>query len=763
MSTSVPINSIQGLSGDNMTVGTLIASSLTCTAGFTTTTGTVYAPASDMVANTAFIGNGITISSGNVFANASALTCASLAVGNNASMGNNMVIGTYTTRYTTLTLQANGNGAGNGAGTTCQILANPGTDPGANASAASVAFIDNGSNSASITMSTKTSNIKSNPLVSRFSVTDTTATVTLPALHVAGTLATPSVNFTGETGTGMYGASTGNVCLTSQGVASAYMTSQGVLVPGNISVANASIQNAVMWSKAPQTLTTTQYTSAPTSYTTSNNSPANITATGIITLTQNIGGQGDLVGYTISTLKPGTPFTIQMDYNYVGSADGFCLQLWYSNAGGLGTNCGRPVSNYASGYRFTYNLYNINGISPGIYFMQNASASGTSVILANSTVTLPSNVWCTYSWQFDGMSTWNIKVSNASNTSQVFLSNVIVDSQALGIWQAATNQNTLQIQAATGGSSALQLMRNLSFTTSPGNINFTQTGFGTSLNSNALILTQGASVGIGTSAPTSDVYVVGNAILGTMTYGNVTSGSGALPANSTTVANGSSLSANSVTLGNVSVVGLSTLKNITFSGKIVPSASTSIQWQGAANVAMLEVYYGSGDRYGLAQYTNGTLTPLRLYTSYSYTPASILLGKYSTTAGPVSTDWVVCNSSGIYNQTQLTLTSNSIAYTGGANTQTIADRSGTFGSYAAAAQLNFPAFSGLVLVHNANAGGVSMFLVGGNSATCVANSSSTSNTGAFVANATVAGYTWTNTSGATANASFTAIRTNVTK
>lgn len=738
-----------------MHVDSLLATTATCNAGITVTSGALSFPASSLVANTLTLGNGLVVTSGAMYANASSVTVGGIAIGTGgASMGNNMVVGTYAIPYTTLALQGNGGGVG----TTCQILVNANT----NLNAASIAFVDNGSNSATVSINTKTSGSNVNPLVNRFSVSDTTTTLATTTSHLMGTLALPSLNFTGETGTGIYTPIVGNVAIVSQGVASAYATSSGVSVPGNVSVRTSAlipVPGNIQWTKASQTLTTTQYTSAPTAYITSNNSPANIAAAGnVITLTQNLTGQTDVIGYTVSSLTPGMPFTIQMDYNYLGSADGFCMQLWYTNPGVIGSQVGRPVINIAVGYRFTYNIYNISGYIPCAYFLRDANGtSGTSVILANSTVALPSNVWCTYLWQFDGMSTWNVKVSNASNTSQVFMSNTIVDYQAMGIWQAATYKNTLQIQAACGGASALQLMRNLSITTNPGNVTATRSGVTTPQNSNALVLSQStAYVGIGTSAPLSNVYVLGNAQLGTMTYGSVTSGSGVLPANSTPI---STQDAFTLTANSVSVVNVATFSSMSFSKMMVPG--NGVQWQGNTNVNMLEVYYGATDRYGMGVYTSGTFSPLRLYTSFTSAPASVCLGKYSLTGGPASTDWIVCNAAGIYHQTQLTMTSNSIKYTGGANTQPIADRSGTFGTYASASTLNFPAFSGLVLVNNANAGGVSLFLVGGNSARCVANSSLTSNTGALVANSTIAGYTWTNTSGATANASFTAIRTNV--
>jgi hypothetical protein len=290
----------------------------------------------------------------------------------------------------------------------------------------------------------------------------------------------------------------------------------------------------------------------------------------------------------------------------------------------------------------------------------------------------------------------------------------------------------------------------VNLTTTPGTLGLSQTGFGalqtaTATSANALVVSQNGFVGIGTKYPVSSLHVIGNVtISGSLTYNNVIN----------------TVTANTITANTaLGVTGNSALANVAFTGTLVPNtASSIIQWQGGNPSTMIETYYGAIDRYGLGQAGGGTL---RLYTSASYGPASICLGKYST-GGPTTTDYIVCNSSGIYNQAQVTMTANTIVFSGGANTQPIADRSGTFSNYLNAATLNFAAFSGMILVNNANTGAVSMFIMGGNAVTTVANSSLNPQTGAFAGNSSILGYTWTNNSGNTISASFTAIRTNTT-
>jgi len=100
--------------------------------------------------------------------------------------------------------------------------------------------------------------------------------------------------------------------------------------------------------------------------------------------------------------------------------------------------------------------------------------------------------------------------------------------------------------------------------------------------------------------------------------------------------------------GNLIATNQVSATNMVFSGILTPSLNTSIiQWKGGNPSTMLETYYGATDRYGLGQNGGGTL---RVYTSNSFTSSVLCLGRYTTTAGPDPKDWIVCNSSGIYNQ-----------------------------------------------------------------------------------------------------------------
>ena len=722
--------------------------------------GGMFANASALVANTGTFANGLTVT-GAVSALTSTLTASTLVIGASTSFANNVIIGTGATPYTTMAMQGN----------VCQIVGNTYYANVGALSSAAISIANNGSNGATVNVATMTSGGSSNPLLTRVSITDTAATFSVATSHANGSLAAPSITFTGETGTGMYKPAPGNVGLVSQGVAAMYANALGITVPGTVTAGNVAVGN-VGYTLGNTALTTTQYTSnAGLLYTTGNvNTPANIIATGNVTLTYY--GRTSQVGYieyTIPALQPGTPFSIQMDYQYYGTADGFCMQFWYTNGSyTFGSGAGRPdVRNIAAGYRLGYDIFGGGGFVPGAYFMRNASATvaGTSEILAKAASTLPANVWCTYLLKFDGLATWTAQIANASNTQQLFMSNVVVDPQALSIWQAATYPNTLRIIGAAGGQTSTQVIRNVNFTVLPGNVVMSQTGSGalqtaTTSTSNALVVGQNGYVGIGTQYPTAALHIAGNMAMwgNSLSYGSIVNVP-SLPANAI-LANANVVTTNSIFANTLNVVGNTALANSYFLGTLKPNTATSIvQWQGVGPMPMIEVYNSSTDRYGLGVVLGGTT---RLYTTAATsTTASVCLGKYSTAANPVSTDWIVCNSSGIYKQAQVTMTANTIVFSGKANTQPIADRTGTFSNYANASTLNFAAISGMVLVNNANTGAVSLFLVG-NGVVSVANSNTNPQTGTFTANVTIGGYTWTNTSGNTANVSFTSVKTRAT-
>jgi len=74
--------------------------------------------------------------------------------------------------------------------------------------------------------------------------------------------------------------------------------------------------------------------------------------------------------------------------------------------------------------------------------------------------------------------------------------------------------------------------------------------------------------------------------------------------------------------------------------------------------------------------------------------------------------------------------------------------------------VNFPNFSGTVVVNDHTSGGVTLWLCGGNTATALG--SSTTSSGTIALNSSINGYTWTNTTGQTRNFAFFITRTNTT-
>ena len=295
---------------------------------------------------------------------------------------------------------------------------------------------------------------------------------------VSGNVSVKDINATGNVAVAQNAFVTGNLTVTGTFVNNATTQFAGMTVTGNAIVGgNVVVGGDGIFCGATSgvtTLATTQYTSnVGLLYTTGTglNTPANIISTGIITLTNNTSNQFGFVDYTTPTMIPGTPFRIGFDYLYAGAADGFCAQLWFSNNAPttvIGSNADRSVTNAAIGYRFGYDIFSNQNAG----FYQNANvSSGASVSLAKSASALPGNSWCTYTWTFDGASVWTTQVSNAANTAQMYMANVVVDSSALGIWTAATYPNTLRMYGASGGSAALQQIRNVTVsTTTLGNV-----------------------------------------------------------------------------------------------------------------------------------------------------------------------------------------------------------------------------------------------------------------------------------------------------
>jgi hypothetical protein len=87
------------------------------------------------------------------------------------------------------------------------------------------------------------------------------------------------------------------------------------------------------------------------------------------------------------------------------------------------------------------------------------------------------------------------------------------------------------------------------------------------------------------------------------------------------------------------------------------------------------------------------------------------------------------------------------------------DATATIASYADTATVDFANFSGMLLVTNCTSGTTVMFLCGGQSATAIGASKLAVDFGTVTYNAGINGYTWTNNTGSTIDASFQATKT----
>ena len=93
---------------------------------------------------------------------------------------------------------------------------------------------------------------------------------------------------------------------------------------------------------------------------------------------------------------------------------------------------------------------------------------------------------------------------------------------------------------------------------------------------------------------------------------------------------------------------------------------------------------------------------------------------------------------------------------------TYIDATQTAASYVDTATVDFPNFSGMLLVTNCTSGTTVMFLCGGQSATAIGASKLAADFGIVTYNASINGYTWTNNTGGTIDATFQATKTRST-
>ena len=122
------------------------------------------------------------------------------------------------------------------------------------------------------------------------------------------------------------------------------------------------------------------------------------------------------------------------------------------------------------------------------------------------------------------------------------------------------------------------------------------------------------------------------------------------------------------------------------------------------------------------------------------------LGFYTATSGPTLNERMRLSSSG-----SLSLTQSAGAYS--------LDTTSSSASYANGATVDFPSFSGMILANDQlSTGYVTIWLVGFGNATAAASHGGTP-VGSMAYNAGVAGYRWTNDSGATRTVAFMAFRT----
>ena len=176
--------------------------------------------------------------------------------------------------------------------------------------------------------------------------------------------------------------------------------------------------------------------------------------------------------------------------------------------------------------------------------------------------------------------------------------------------------------------------------------------------------------------------------------------------------------------------------------------TTSYQFASGQEVGV-QLYFASSGTSGINWFTNFT-NGSAIYRSYIYT-TNLLPGATGST-GPTG---AIGQNPSIES---LTLTGSII--NSGAVTTFIADRSGTATLYTDTSTVNFPNFSGMIMITNTDTTGcVAMWLCGGESATNIGNSSvTTTGNGLVTYNSSILGYTWTNNTGESITMVFTVIK-----
>ena len=167
---------------------------------------------------------------------------------------------------------------------------------------------------------------------------------------------------------------------------------------------------------------------------------------------------------------------------------------------------------------------------------------------------------------------------------------------------------------------------------------------------------------------------------------------------------------------------------------------------------------------GLFQGTGGTFDALTVTGNVSV--GNITVTEDIVTLGNITGNNIITTVNLVY--------SGNVSYAGNLNVQnvlatnvvlgvypgvTYIDATQTAASYVDTATVDFPNFSGMILVTNCTSGVTAMFLCGGQSATAIGSSKLAVDFGVIAYNAGINGYTWTNNTGGTIDATFQATKT----
>ncbi|KAL4854647.1 hypothetical protein ACK3TF_004579 [Chlorella vulgaris] len=363
----------------------------------------------------------------------------------------------------------------------------------------------------------------------------------------------------------------------------------------------------------------------------SENSDVNVT--GIITLTMGLPNAYNTVQYQVPALAATTvqnpiPWSVQAEYQYSGTANGFCIQMFPSSLNSMGTNAPRP-SGPAFGVRFTHDILNNT-----LYLI-----SGSETV-ASKTGRLPvQNRWYMFraSYQTPFVLSWSV-IDTVERTT--YWSGTVQSINMATVMANATNKSIVRLVGVTGGQASTQQIRNFAVTA----------GNGTVLHGDANSLTLGSlerqvlrasKVGAAYSmqlGPDPFPLFSANAESVYLTTGILANSSNVFHANSTTVTIGDSLTkvlfgnvgintatpqANLHVVGNVLVDGSTTLASRMLITDSTSATGNGIQWtSGSYQGALVEKRGSTVDRYGVGVYS-GIDYITRIYASGSQSTAKV--------------------------------------------------------------------------------------------------------------------------------------------